>query len=626
MTRHDYLLTTQVKEHHPFDQSTLTQLIVVAVEMSSVATGMATDIGVKASNFTALNTEVQLETARSRQNDANRKKRGKKQKIIRFQSKTDKLFLINLVQSTLEEHWDVYQLQKEGSKGSSRKAIHGGHQTGRCATQELVLAYIDTHPDYPLSDPIVEKIRGLSVDQWCRFTGSYFWINESTQRPACTYGYFKCFRQTIIDRFADKFEGTVDQFVACIAIDVALARRIAELRAALDGLHDGGRVQLIAVLQGGIHGEESEESRTHASDIRVFDKKQTSNLCVLSHLFQSFIEGVYDLPGSLCAPQDFTHQYRGAFVQRVYKAGLHLGVCWAIRIRDSEGGFAQFGIVDLLAGIDVSFMEEVVKPIILNANLDRKGAATRAATDVQKFQFVAEVPEALRKLYCKFCNLNFEACNNLEFKFDEPWSEDLINSGKDKELTKYMSARGLQTKEFGANSKKFTLPKKKEMCHTDRIENLGLAGTFKRRHEQGLVRNLDLDKRKHSAPDSNYVQQGSQEMCIFQLERLTSETMMYATIPVCILGQTVDGICLGKPLSAETKIKCDFGWSLGAKKWTVVIKGSKGSKIEQRELKNTPVSNSYQKADTLLDFAESAAESAGWRIWCTTRNPSWSKC
>jgi hypothetical protein len=149
------------------------------------------------------------------------------------------------------------------------------------------------------------------------------------------------------------------------------------------------------------------------------------------------------------------------------------------------------------------------------------------------------------------------------------------------------------------------------MCHTDRIENLGVAGHLLCKHEQGLVRNLDLDKRKHSAPDSNNVQQDSQKMCIFQLERPTSETTMHATLPVCILGQPVDGDCLSKPLSAETKIKRDLGWKLSAKKWTVVIKGSKGSKIEQRELVNTPVSNQYQKADTLLVFAESAAESAG---------------
>jgi hypothetical protein len=129
----------------------------------------------------------------------------------------------------------------------------------------------------------------------------------------------------------------------------------------------------------------------------------------------------------------------------VYKAGLSNGVCWAIRIGDSEGVFAQFGIVDLLAGIDVSFMEEVVKPIILNANLDRKGAATRAAIDVRKFQFCAEVPQALRKFCCQFCNLNFAPCNNLDVKFEEPWSEDRINSAKDKELAKYMATRGLQT-------------------------------------------------------------------------------------------------------------------------------------------------------------------------------------
>jgi hypothetical protein len=103
MTRQDYLLTTPVKEYHPRDQSTLTQLIVAAVEMSSVATATKFSIGIKARTFTALNSEVQIETARSlrsRQNDADRKKRGKKQKIIRFQSKTDKLFLVNLVQST----------------------------------------------------------------------------------------------------------------------------------------------------------------------------------------------------------------------------------------------------------------------------------------------------------------------------------------------------------------------------------------------------------------------------------------------------------------------------------------------------------------------------------------------
>jgi hypothetical protein len=111
----------------------------------------------------------------------------------------DKVFLINLVQVIVEEHWDDYQLQKGGVAGATkgnpnRKATPGGLQSGLCATTKRVLAYLDTHLEYPLSDPIVDKIRGLSVDQWCQFTGSYFWINESTQRPACTYGYFKCFR------------------------------------------------------------------------------------------------------------------------------------------------------------------------------------------------------------------------------------------------------------------------------------------------------------------------------------------------------------------------------------------------------------------------------------------------